>query len=66
MLNFLKEDDLVFFPSDELLRAEALSSSRELLSQRLYALGQLLSPTPKILITHFFALLLYFPNPARF
>lgn len=66
MLNFLKEDDLVFFPSDELLRAEALSSSRELLSQRLYALGQLLSPTPKILITHPSALLRYLPNPARF
>ena len=36
LLNFLSEDEVVFFPADELLRAESLSSSRELLSQRLY------------------------------
>ena len=66
LLNFLKEDEVVFFPSDELLRAEALSSSRELLSQRLYALGQLRRPGPKILVTHPSALLRYLPSPKRF
>ena len=30
LLNFLDEGEVTFFPSDELLRAEALSSSREL------------------------------------
>lgn len=52
LLNFAQEDQIVFFPNDELLRAEALSSSRELLSQRLYALGQLGEGGPKILVTH--------------
>ena len=66
LLNFLDEDDVVFFPSDELLRAEALSSSRELLSQRLYALGQLQEGKKKILVTHPSALLRYLPSPSRF
>ncbi len=66
LLNFAEEDQIVFFPNDELLRAEALSSSRELLSQRLYALGQLGKPGPKILITHPSALLRYLPSPKRF
>ena len=66
LLNFVAEEQVVFFPSDELLRAEALSSSRELLSQRLYALGQLSKPVPKILVTHPSALLRYLPSPSRF
>ena len=66
LLNFLEEDQIVFFPSDELLRAEQLTSSRELLSQRLYALGQLCKPGPKILVTHPSALLRYLPSKERF
>lgn len=66
LLNFLKEEDVAFFPSDELLRAEALTSSRELLAQRLYALGQLREDKPHILVTHPSALLRYLPCPDRF
>ena len=66
LLNFIPEEQVVFFPSDELLRAEALSSSRELLSQRLYALGQLCQGDKKVLITHPSALLRYLPSPKRF
>lgn len=66
LLNFLNEDQVVFFPADELLRAESLSSSRELMAQRLYAMGQLLRPGKKILVTHPAALLRYLPNPAEF
>jgi len=66
LLNFLNEDQVVFFPADELLRAESLSSSRELMAQRLYAMGQLLRPGKKILVTHPAALLRYLPNPGEF
>ncbi len=67
LLNFLPEEQVVFFPSDELLRASALSSSRELLSQRLYALGQLQdTSSKKILVTHPSALLRYLPSPKQF
>lgn len=66
LLNFLSESQVVFFPSDELLRAESLASSRELLSQRLYAMGQLLTPGPKILVTHPSAVLRYLPSKEDF
>ncbi|MCQ2771852.1 MAG: transcription-repair coupling factor [Bacilli bacterium] len=66
LLNFIKEEDVAFFPSDELLRAETLSSSRELMSQRLYALGQLTNGKPHILVTHPSALLRYQANPDDF
>lgn len=66
LLNFIDEENVIFFPSDELLRAEALSSSRELLSQRLYALGQCCQKRKKILVTHPSALLRYLPSKKRF
>ena len=66
LLNFLPEESLAFFPADELLRSEVLSSSRELLSQRLYAMGQLRKDGPHILITHPAALLRYLPDPVYF
>ena len=52
LLNFLGEENVVFFPSDELLRAETLSSSLELEAQRLYAMFRLLDGKKKILVTH--------------
>ncbi len=66
LLNFLPENDLVLFPSDELLRAEALSSSKELMAQRLYAMGQLAYGKDKILITHPSALLRFLPSKEVF
>ncbi|MCQ2798450.1 MAG: transcription-repair coupling factor [Bacilli bacterium] len=66
LLNFLKEEDVAFFPADELLRAESLSSSRELMAQRLYAMGQITNGKPHILITHPSALLRFQANPEEF
>ena len=66
LLNFLDDDEVVFFPSDELLRAETLASSRELLSQRLYAMGKLLDGKKHILVTHPSALLRFLPKKERF
>lgn len=66
LLNFVPEQDLILFPSDELLRAEALSSSKELMAQRIYAMGQLVSGENKILITHPSALGRYLPSKETF
>ncbi|MBP5216948.1 MAG: hypothetical protein J6038_03850, partial [Bacilli bacterium] len=67
LLNFLPEEEVVFFPADELLRAESLTSSRELLAQRLYGLGRLLDKkSKKVLICHPSSLLRFLPDPARF
>lgn len=66
LLNFLDEESVIFFPADELLRAESVSSSKELLSQRLYGLGRLLTGGDKILVTHPSALLRYLPDRESF
>lgn len=66
LLNFVPENDLVLFPSDELLRAEALSSSKELMAQRIYAMGQLAFGKDKILITHPSALCRFLPKKETF
>ena len=66
LLNFLPEEDVIFFPADELLRAETLVSSKELLSQRLYAMNEALQKRKKILVCHPGSLLRYLPHPERF
>lgn len=66
LLNFLPEEEAVFFPSDELLRAEAVSASRELMAQRLYAMHKAVLPRPKILVTHPSALLRHLNDPQVF
>ena len=66
LANFLDEDDLIFFPGDELLRAETLVSSKEFLVQRLFGMQQSLEDKPRILITHPSALLRYLPSPERY
>lgn len=65
-LNFFKEEEVVFFPAEELLRAESYSSNHELMAQRIYAMNQLCSVTPKILVTHPAALLRYLPSKEDF
>lgn len=66
LLNYLDEDDVLLFPSDELLRAEEVSSSKELLGQRLYVMSKSLESKKRILITHPSALLRYLPPKERF
>lgn len=57
---------MIFYPADELLKAETIASSQELVSQRLYALGKLIEDKPRILVTHPSALLRYLPAPETF
>ncbi len=66
LLEYLNESDVVYFPADELLRAEAISSGKEFLAQRLYALIRLLDGKPKVLVTHPSALLRYQSDPEVF
>lgn len=65
--SLIGEDNVLLFPNDELLRAENLSSNKELLSQRLYVLTQIaLSNKPHIVVCHTSSLLRYLPNPKLF
>jgi transcription-repair coupling factor (superfamily II helicase) len=64
--SFLGEDVCLFYPSDELLRAESIAASKEMMAQRLYVMDQLLSGQPCILITHAAAVMRFLPDPDFF
>ena len=50
------EENVFLFPVDDMLRNETLTSSKELLAQRLYVLSKSLEDKPKIIVTHTSAL----------
>jgi len=64
--SLIGEESCLFYPVDELLTATTIAHSKEMLAQRLYVMGALLQPQPKILVTHAAAALRYIPQPAYF
>lgn len=64
--SFIGDDNVLLYPTDDLLRSELLSSSKELLAQRLYVLNETLKGEKKIYITHAAALLTPLPLPVEF
>ena len=54
--SLIGEDNVFLFPIDDMLRNETLTSSKELLAQRLYVLTKCLDKKPKIIVTHSSAL----------
>ncbi len=64
--DFLDDGSVLLFPSDELLRSETLTSSKELLSQRLYVMGKLFDKKPKIVIVHPSSALRFLPPVNEF
>ncbi len=57
------ETHCLFYPVDELLRANTIANNKEMLAQRLFVMSQLLTKKPFILITHTAGILKYLPNP---
>jgi transcription-repair coupling factor (superfamily II helicase) len=62
----LGEDDVLFFPQDEIFRVDVNAYSREMLSQRLYCMHECLKNNNKIIITHSSSLTRYLPDPKVF
>ena len=63
LTGFIGESHCLFYPVDELLRANTIANNKEMLAQRLYVMSQLLTNKPLILITHTAGILKYLPNP---
>jgi transcription-repair coupling factor (superfamily II helicase) len=63
LITLVGETNVLFYPVDELLRANTLANNKEMLSQRLYVLSQLTLQKPFILITHTAGALRYVPSP---
>ncbi|MDD8048307.1 MAG: transcription-repair coupling factor [Thomasclavelia sp.] len=68
LYNILKSvsDDVHLFSCDESFRVEALTSSPELLIQRIKTLYHITSKRKKILIVHTHSLIRYLPSPTLF
>lgn len=64
--SLIGEDNVYLFPVDDMLRNESLSSSKELLAQRLYVLTKTLEDKPKIIVTHASALITPLPTVSDF
>lgn len=60
------DNNVLLFPFDDVLRCELLSSSKEILSQRIYTLGKCLNNEPKIVVAHCSSLLSSLPTKIEF
>ena len=54
--SLIGEENVFLYPFDDMLRTETLTSSKELLAQRLYVLSKAIEEKPKIIVTHVSAL----------
>ena len=63
---FVKSDDIITIPSDELLRVEYLSESKEMLAQQIYGLYSLLGASHKIIILAPSSLYKFYPSKELF
>lgn len=64
--SFIGDDNVLLFPNDDLLRAETITSSKELMAQRLFVMSEMRSAQTKILVAHVSALTRFLPSPVLF
>ena len=66
LVSFLSKDDVLLFPSDELIRAETIAQSKEMSAHRLYVLDEILKRKDAIIVANLSSALRYLPNPELF
>ena len=66
LVSFLASDDVLLFPSDELIRAETIAQSKEMSAHRLYVLDEILKRKNVIVVANLASALRYLPSPALF
>ena len=57
---------VLLFPTDELVRSEALAQSKEMSAQRIYVLNEILKNEPKIVVANLSSAIRYLPHPDTF
>lgn len=60
--SFLTNEEVLLFPSDELIRSETIAQSKELVATRLYVLSRLLEKKNRIVVTNVSSFIKYLPN----
>lgn len=66
LVSFLDEQSVLLFASDELIRAETLAESKELVSSRLYVLSKLKEENKHIIVTNLASFTRFLPKPQLF
>ena len=66
LVSFLSKDDVLLFPSDELIRAETIAQSKEMSAHRLYVLDEILKKKNVIVVANLSSALRFLPNPKLF
>jgi transcription-repair coupling factor (superfamily II helicase) len=64
--SFIDSKDIYLFPSDELIRAENMVQSKEMVAQRLFALSKIVSGQAQIVIANVASATRYLPSPSLF
>ena len=64
--SFVDEKDVLLFPSDELIRAETLAQTKEMVAHRLYVLNELVNKRGRIVIANLASATRFLPDPDIF
>lgn len=64
--NLIDEKDIIFIPSEEMLRTEYISESKDLLAEQIYGLYSLINAKHKVIILPPTTLFKYYPTKERF
>lgn len=62
LINLIGDENLLFFPQDEIFRIDVNAYSKEMLSQRLFVMEECLKDEKKVLITHSSSLTRFLPS----
>ena len=60
--SFINPDDILLFPADELIRAETLAQTKEMVAHRLYVLNELVNKKGRIVIANLASVTRYLPS----
>ena len=64
--SFVPKEDVLLFPADELIRAETLAQTKEMVAHRLYVLNEILNGRGKIVVANLASATRFLPNPITF
>ena len=64
--HLVDEEEVLFFPQDELIRLDAIAMSKDMEAERLYTLSKIKSLTSYLIVTNVAALKRYLPKPSLF
>ena len=66
LVSFIGKDNVLLFPCDELIRAEAIAQSKEMSAHRLYVLDEILKRKNCIVVANLASACRYLPSPELF